>query len=256
MGNPPGPATIVVVGWSTEQMTEWFLAAHQSDEGQTRCRNAAAKWGLRGMAGDLSSEWFLSVLSTLQRRGVPDWISSEDDAWRYVLRALSNRSVDLARSLGRAELPGSSVGDEATDLLANLEDEGPSADPAADWGSCCDQMAGHIGDLLADGQPQCPGCGSPLPAQVLLSVSELIRAGEDATTTPEIAELQGGVTEWDRLFYEALHRAAPQRVVFDSPGRLSAKTRQVKSRCSGCIRPMVTSIVQQFFPPELTGGLS
>ena len=236
-------------------MTEWFVAAHQSDEGQTRCRNAAAKWGLRGMAGDLSSEWFLSVASTLQRRGVPDWIGSEDEAWRYVLRALSNRSVDMARALGRSELPGSTYGDDAEDLLANVADDSPAADPMADWELCCNQMAGHIGDLLTDGQPQCAGCGSPLPAQVLLSMSELIRAGDEVEATPEIAELQGGVTEWDRLFYEALHRAAPQRVVFDSPGRLAAKTRQVKSRCSGCIRPMVTEIVQQFFPPELTGGL-
>ncbi len=190
------------------------------------------------MADDLSTEWYLSVRTTLDRLrdhggGLPEWLNDDEAACRYAARALANDALDLGRQRSRMPQMSASSTSGAPSMEESAAFASRAVSPATvvSWNEGLREMVGALNGLLATGGGGCPGCTSVMTAQLALGVLELLRFSPGGDSTAQ--DGRGGKTEWSQLVYEVLERLFPQRVT-RVDGRMDARSRQLHKRCGDC----------------------
>lgn len=205
----------------------WFAEYLGTDDAKAKAHRVARRCGVADLAGDLLSEWTVAVFRTMRNKEARGALSgafgSEDDARAYAYRALE--------SAARRLLEPQAEHDDPIDR--------PDPRPGPGDTLPVDEVRERILALAASSPSGRYGCTGHRCTAVAVVIVE-IAVGDRPLTQDDVDQV-GGSDEWQRLVDRGFRILWPE-LFGDGPHRLSARVRQMKSRCGKCAHELLREI--------------
>ena len=187
-----------------------------------------ARYGLSCDPDDLVQSAWIRVTTSFAARMEPlPFFDDDSAAARYGYRTLSNLALDQARSARRRSVPVS-VSESAVDDVVDHAVEGPENDAVS--AVYFEEMIRRLA-VASVPAGNCGGC-SPVVVRAVA-----VRAVQVLAVEARRGAVSRGDDWFDLIVDEAVGRVA------GSSG--SARIRKRKSRCKGCVRELIETVIAQ-----------